>query len=73
MQTNHKGTWCMVQEDLFCQEGYCPGCLIFAKRDVSFGSVGKGAVAHLGSEPARDTSVGDDEDGGLNLVPYGSY
>ena len=28
---NHKGTWCWVKKDLFCQEGNCSECEVFCK------------------------------------------
>ena len=28
MEQNHKGTWCMVDSNLFCQEGFCSECEI---------------------------------------------
>ena len=26
MNDNHKGSWCIYNEEIFCQEGYCGGC-----------------------------------------------
>lgn len=28
IEVNHKGSWCPVKTDLFCQEGYCSGCAV---------------------------------------------
>lgn len=32
MLKNHKGEWCWINPNIFCQEGYCSGCEIYQKR-----------------------------------------
>ncbi len=31
VQTGNKGNWCKVNQHLFCQENYCPGCEIYQR------------------------------------------
>jgi len=26
---NHKGEWCVINPNIFCQEGYCSECQIY--------------------------------------------
>lgn len=30
---NHKGTWCIYNSNIFCQESYCSGCFIYQNKD----------------------------------------
>jgi len=29
LEENHKGTWCQINPNIFCQEGYCSNCGIY--------------------------------------------
>jgi len=31
LEENHKGTWCEIDPNNFCQEGYCSNCEIYQR------------------------------------------
>jgi len=31
MLKNHKGEWCQVNPNIFCQEGYCSNCEVYRR------------------------------------------
>ncbi len=39
LNINHKGQQCLLNKDLFCQEGWCSGCQIYLSRNEIPGSV----------------------------------
>ncbi len=29
LKINHKGTWCWIEQDLFCEPGFCSRCQVY--------------------------------------------
>lgn len=38
---NHKGTWCWMDRNVFCQEGWCKDCIVYDNYIKSFKEVVK--------------------------------